>query len=196
MYLLFPVYQNPIIENPLEMYKFLRKEKDFIKWTRFIFDKIILLYYVPISLSSNDYNHIGKMIYLLFNINEQNLKDETYMDFINHCNLYSNLILDNTRINLKIKENFTTLKVNLNLGFLAKHLTLTKETIVLPRLTYNEKSDEVIELERKLENMTKKYYKYKVKYLESKEIDANTIITKYKLNKEISETSNIIPYTS
>ena len=192
----FDLRLKKIIENPLEMYKFLRKEKDFIKWTRFIFDKIILLYYVPISLSSNDYNHIGKMIYLLFNINEQNLKDETYMDFINHCNLYSNLILDNTRINLKIKENFTTLKVNLNLGFLAKHLTLTKETIVLPRLTYNEKSDEVIELERKLENMTKKYYKYKVKYLESKEIDANTIITKYKLNKEISETSNIIPYTS
>jgi hypothetical protein len=185
-----------IIENPFEMYKFLRKEKDFIKWTKFIFDKIIMLYYVPISLSSNDYNHIGKMIYLLFNITDQNLKDETYMNFINHCNLYTNLILDNTRINLKIKENFSTLKVNINLGFLAKHMIINKETITLPRLTYNEKSDEVKELEIKLENMTKKYYKYKLKYLETKDIDAESIIVKYKLNNNISDTSNIIPDTS
>ena len=38
-------------------------------------DKIINLYNIPISLSSEDFNNIGKLIYLLFNIIEQNLND-------------------------------------------------------------------------------------------------------------------------
>ena len=154
-----------IIENPFDMFKYLRKETDFIKWAKFISDKIIQLYYVPISLSSEDIGHIGKIIYLLFNITEQNNKEITYTNFIKFCNSHNKLILDSLRINLKIKEYFPNLKSNINLGFLAKHLTWDKELITFED-EIQDKTQEVLLLEMKLHNMTKKYYKYKSKYLE------------------------------
>jgi hypothetical protein len=92
-----------IIENPFEMYKYLRKEKDFIKWTKYISDKIIQLYYIPISLSTDDFEDIGKLLFLLFNITEQNIKDISYMNFINFCNLHNKLIINSNRINIKIR---------------------------------------------------------------------------------------------
>jgi hypothetical protein len=187
-----------IIENPFEMYKYLRKEKDFVKWTKFISDRVIQLYLIPISLSSEDFNHIGKLIYLLFNINEQNTKDESYISFINFCNLNNKLVLESNRINLKIREYFPTLKCNLNLGFLAKHLTWDKETITFDD-NHADKSTDVLALKMKLQIATKKYYKYKAKYLESKDIGVDSIvkyedgyqIDKNKLN--ISETSSVKP---
>ena len=105
------------------MFKYLRKEKDFIKWLKFLGPSISTLFYTPISLSSDDILHLGKIIFLLTTIPEQNLKNDIYLKFINYSQKYNKLILDNTRINLKIKENFSFLKINLNLGFLAKHLT-------------------------------------------------------------------------
>jgi hypothetical protein len=173
-----------IIENPFEMYKYLRKEKDFIKWSNFISDKVIQLYNIPISLSSNDFNNIGYLIYLLFNIKEQNIKEPNYLNFINFCNLHNKLILDASRINIKIKEYFPYLKCNINLGFLAKHLTWDKEIINLDDIK-QEKSADIIALETKLEIVTRKYYKYKAKYLESK----GNSCTEWK-NVKISETSN------
>ena len=149
-----------IIENPFEMYKYLRKEKDFIKWTKFISERIIQLYLIPISLSSEDFNHIGKLLFLLFNINEQNIKDASYINFINFCNLHNKLILESNRINLKIRDYFPTLKCNLNLGFLAKHLTWNKEIITFDE-NYIDKSPDILALELKLQMTTKKYYKYK-----------------------------------
>ena len=185
-----------IIENPIEMYKYLRKEKDFIRWSKFISEKLIQLYYIPISLSSDDFIHIGKLIFLLFNIIEQDLKDKTYVAFIENCNRYNKLILDNSRINLKIKENFPNLKINL--GFVAKHLTWNKEIITFDKNKEEIKTEQVIILENKLQDMTKKYYKYKLKYLESCKSDVNTnkpkqittLLTKYYNNiSSISETS-------
>jgi len=163
----FDVKIKKIIENPLEMYKYLKKEKDFIKWTRFIHDKLNNLYYISINLteSTKDIINIGKMIYLLLNIDEQNLKEVTYFNFVNFCIEHSHLILHNTRINLKIKENFNNLKCNINLGYLAKDLTWHKnsisfdnEPIILPK--------EI--LENKLKIATDKYLKYKSKYLKCK----------------------------
>ena len=185
-----------IIENPFEMYKYLRKEKDFIKWTKFISERIIQLYLIPISLSSEDFNHIGKLLFLLFNINEQNIKDASYINFINFCNLHNKLILESNRINLKIRDYFPTLKCNLNLGFLAKHLTWNKEIITFDE-NYIDKSPDILALELKLQMTTKKYYKYKAKYLERKDIPINPII-KYENNNiinknNISETSSITP---
>ena len=150
-----------IIENPFEMYKFLKKEKDFIKWSNFISDKIINLYIVPITLSSEDIDHFGKLIYLLVNIIEQNIKEPTYLKFVSFCNLHNNLILDANRINLNIKEFFPILKTNINLGFLAKQLTWDKESIVLD----NPENSEIVDLEKKLESTMKKYHKYKSKYI-------------------------------
>jgi hypothetical protein len=170
-----------IIENPFEMYKYLRKERDFIKWTKFISERVIQLYLIPISLSSEDFNHIGKLLFLLFNINEQNTKDGTYINFINFCNLHNKLVLESNRINLKIREYFPTLKCNLNLGFLAKHLTTETEILTFE----NVKPDEIIILENKIGILNKKYHKYKIKYLQTKIIDIE-------LNSDIfSETSKI-----
>ena len=163
-----------IIENPFDMYKYLRKENDFIKWTKFIINKINLLYNYPISLSSNDIGNLGKIIYLLLNINEQNLKDPTYLRFINFCNMHTKLILDSNRINLKIKEYFYYSKININLGYLAKHLTWNKEFITFDNnnndvLSKNNTNLKILDLENKLNFMTKKYYKYKIKYYEKKD---------------------------
>lgn len=184
-----------VIENPFEMYRYLRKEKDFEKWTKFISDKIIQLYYVPISLSSEDFAHIGKMIYLLFSITEQNIKEPTYINFIEFCNTHNKLVLDTSRINIKIRECFPHLKSNINLGFLAKHLTWDKESISFDENVNNEKPQDVIDLEIKLHIATKKYYKYKAKYLESKDIDVGSALIAYKENLKIigSDTSSVMP---
>jgi septum formation topological specificity factor MinE len=184
-----------VIENPFEMFKFLRKEKDFVKWTKFISEKVIQLYYVPISLSSEDFGSIGKLIYLLYNINDQNTKDPSYINFINFCNLNSKLILDSNRINLKIKEYFPNLKTNINLGFLAKHLTWDKESITFEEQNNQDKTPDVLALEMKLHIATKKYYKYKAKYLETKDEDINTAIINFKEDQKklASDTSSVLP---
>ena len=184
-----------VIENPFEMYRYLRKEKDFEKWTKFISEKIIQLYYVPISLSSDDFGHIGKIIYLLFNITDQNTKEQTYINFIEFCNIHNKLVLDSNRINIKIRECFPHLKANINLGFLAKHLTWDKESISFDENINKEKSEDVIALEMKLHIATKKYYKYKAKYLEAKDIDVGSALIAYKESQKIlgSDTSSVMP---
>ena len=150
-----------IIENPIEMFKYLKNEKDFIKWTKFISNKILNIYNNSFSLATNDLVNIGIMINLLFNIKEQNLKEENYNKFINFCNQNNKLILDNNRINLKIKEVFN-LKINLNLGYLAKHLT-SNEIINTFSFEYNDNEKKLLE---KIEILTQKYLKYKNKYNE------------------------------
>lgn len=165
-----------IIENPLEMYKHLKKEKDFIKWTKFNTDKIINLYDVKITILPNDFNYIGKILYLLFNITEQNLNDLSYLNFINYCKSHLNLILDINRINLKIKVFLPYLKININLGYLAKHLITNDEFLVFQEKKIssysdniiNNKSTEFLDLELKLHLITKKYNKYKIKYVNLK----------------------------
>jgi len=165
-----------IIENPLEMYKHLKKEKDFIKWTKFNTDKIVNLYDVKINILPNDLNYIGKILYLLFNITEQNLNDVSYLNFINYCKSHLNLILDINRINLKIKVFLPYLKININLGYLAKHLITSEEFLVFNEnkiSSYsdniiNNKSANILDLELKLHLITKKYNKYKIKYFNLK----------------------------
>lgn len=156
-----------VIEKPFTMYKYLRKEKDFIKWTRFINNNLNNLFYTPLSLSSEDLLHLGKILYLLVNVNEQNVKDESYLKLINYCQKHNKLILDNTRINMKIKENFPYLKININLGFLAKHLTFNYEGPIILEDDL-ESTQELMKMEENLRKVTKKYQKYKLKYSQSK----------------------------
>jgi len=118
----FDIKVKQIIENPLEMYNYLKNEKDFIKWTLFIENNINNLYYTPIKLSKENLISLGKMLYLLYNINNQNIDDSTYLSFINFSILNLQLIIFNSRINLKIRDIFPHLKYIINLGFLAKHL--------------------------------------------------------------------------
>ena len=183
----FDIKIKKIIENPFEMYKYIKKEKDFIRWTHFISDKVINLYYVPISLSSDDFDNIGKLLYLLFNINEQNLNEPTYKEFIKFSNLHYKLILDSTRINLKIKEYFQNIKSNINLGFLAKHLIIENETITFDNNLIN--NNEIHLLKEKLILVSKKYHKYKTKYqlIKTSNIELNI----YNSDFIFSETSKI-----
>jgi len=161
----FDLKIQKIIVNPFFMYNYLKKEADFIKWTNFINFKIIDIYYITITLINKDYVLIGKLIYLLFNINEQSINDKYYLNFLNFCNENNKIILYDNRINIKIKELFSNIKCSLNLGILAKHLTWNKNIIVLEN---NSSEDELITVKNKLEIINIKYLKYKKKYMKYK----------------------------
>ena len=169
----FDIRIKKIIENPFEMYKYLRKKIDFEKWTLFISDKIPQIFYIPVSLSTEDFTYIGTLIYLLFNIEEQNIKEPNYMSFIKFCNEHIHLIVESNRININMKEYFPCLKININLGFLAKHLIQNKDTIYLEQPVSNDiKENNIKELELKLQTALQKYHKYKHKY-KNKYIESN-----------------------
>ena len=158
-----------VIENPFEMFKYLKKEKDYIKWIRFLGPLNLELFYTPISLSTDELKHLGILLYLLNNIEEQNIKESSYITFINYAQKHNKLILDNNRINLKIKEYFNYIKCAINLGFLAKHLTFnfndikldddSEKNIELP------KTQDYLKLKEEIKKITKKYNKYKSKYI-------------------------------
>jgi hypothetical protein len=150
-----------IIINPLNMFKYLRKECDFIKWTQFLENKYNDLYFNAISISSDDFNILGKIIFCLLNIKEQNLNDKHYKKLIYYGINYPKMIIENNRINLKIKENFGYLKCNINLGILAKHLVQNKDNYI--EFDDNEKN-EIDVLKQKIDIVTNKYLKYKKKY--------------------------------
>jgi len=147
-----------IILNPFEMFNYLNYENEFIEWILFFDYKINELFIYPISLSTNDIKNLGILIYYLYNILEQDFKDNYYNLFINHGSINNKIILYNHRINIKIKEYFKP-KINLNLGILAKHLNNTNQNL----LCYDPKN-EIIMLRTQLTIMTTKYLKYKRKY--------------------------------
>lgn len=161
-----------IIETPFEMFKYLKKEKDYIKWIKFLGPLNLELFYTPISLSTDELKHLGILLYLLNNIKEQNIKEVSYIIFINYAQKYNKLILDNNRINLKIKEYFNYIKCPINLGFLAKHLTFKFNDIKLDddseKNTESYKTQDYLKLKEEIKKITKKYYKYKSKYIRIK----------------------------
>jgi hypothetical protein len=155
-----------IIINPFEMFKYLRKENDFYKWLKFLGIKCIDLYNIPISISSDDFINLGKILFNLINIKEQNIKDDIYAKFIQYCIKYPKLILDDTnRINLKIKDYFSYTSCNINLGILAKQLTIKNNTSYIELNLDEDIDNEIIKLQNKLYSVTKKYIKYKKKYI-------------------------------
>ena len=168
-----------IILNPFEMFNFLQYENEFVEWTLLFNYKIQELYFNEISLSSNDIIDLGKLIYYLCNIEEQDFKDEYYKLLINHASKNNKIILFNHRINIKIKE-FFTLKVNLNFGILAKHLNNNNQTLIC-----TDSKNEIIILKNQLKIITKKYLKYKKKYTSIKN----------NLNKTDELFDTLIPYS-
>lgn len=158
-----------VIENPFEMFKYLKKEKDYIKWIKFLGLLNLELFYTPISLSTYELKHLGILLYLLNNIEEQNIKESSYITFINYAQKHNKLILDNNRINLKIKEYFNYIKCAINLGFLAKHLTFNFNDIKLDddseKNTEISKIQDYLKLKEEIKKITKKYNKYKSKYI-------------------------------
>ena len=106
---------------------------------------------------------------MLVNIEKQDLKNKSYLSFLRACKNNNKLILYKNRINLKIKQYFYFIKTQINLGYLAKHLTWNKTSkIILTDDSDNIESEEIKNLNKKLKVTTKKYYKYKGKYLKLK----------------------------
>ena len=151
-----------IIINPINMFKYLRKEKDFIKWSIFLENKYNELYCNPLSISYYDFTILGKIIYSLINIKEQNFNDKYYKKLINYGINYPKLIIENDRINLKIKENFSYITCNINLGILAKHLYQNKDNYI--DFTVDSENNEIKLLKNELNVIKNKYLKYKKKY--------------------------------
>tara|TARA_Y100000991_G_scaffold215531_1_gene206343 strand:+ start:1615 stop:3801 length:2187 start_codon:yes stop_codon:yes gene_type:complete len=154
-----------IILDKFLMFKYLKQEKDFIKWTKFLKNYTNSLYDKKISLSNDDLVLLGKLIYKLYNLENQNLKDDKYLDLLNFCKKNKKLVMSSdNRINLLIREKFNSISCQLNLGFFAKHLNFNND-IQKIELVENK---EVKEIDIKLKKMTQKYYKYKGKYMKTK----------------------------
>ena len=85
------------------------------------------------------------------NIKDQNIKESSYITFVNFAQKHNKLILDNNRINLKVRDYFSYIKCNINLGFLAKHLTFNYNNI---KLEY-EPEYPIYKLEEEIKNLTK-----------------------------------------
>ena len=110
-----------IIQNPYEMINNMKTLDEYILWFNFLDFKLDELFNNKIILSSNDINNLAKLIYLLYNIKEQDIKDINYENFLTFANSNLKLILYKQQINIKIKE-ILKLKIPINLGILAKHL--------------------------------------------------------------------------
>ena len=171
----YDIRLKKIIEDPYLMFKYLKKEKDFIKWMNFLGPLTIELFYSPISLSSEDLKNLGKIIFYLIHIEDQNIKNESYLKFLNICQKNLHLILNNMRINLKIKEHFNFIKCPLNLGFLAKHLTFNKTEDFDLEDDKQEKNEYTLYLEDENKKLKQKYFKYKTKYFKVKNPNANEL---------------------
>ena len=164
-----------IIKNPLEMFKFLKLDKDYIKWIEIIDNNIINIYYNQFNVPPSKYKILGKILYLIHHVEDQSFTNKKYTELIMLSKQNKNLILEEYRINLKIKEFLNN--SNLNLGFLAKHINSSYNE---PK-TFSSEESEIEKLKVNLDNINKKYYKYKNKYhklktLTNTETNYNTTI--------------------
>jgi hypothetical protein len=158
-----------IIKEPLEMFKYLRSEKDFIRWVYFMDSNINNIYLNQIIVNKNDFEILGEILYRFSILKEQNLKNNEYLYLLKICKNNKHLILFNNRVNIKLKEYFIKSNV-LNLGFLAKHLNWEKDIdISLEDISINiDNIDNIDELKKQFIIINKKYNKYKGKYIKLK----------------------------
>ena len=173
-----------IIVDKFAMYKYLKRKKDFIKWTKFIKNYLNELYDKNILITNDDIPTLGSQLYKLLNLETQDLKNHKYNEFITLCQTNKKLILLSSRINLKIKEKLPILNYNLNLGFLAKHLNFNN----YDKIEINSQVTEVDKLEDQVNILTRKYHKYKHKYIKFKSENSSSINTSF---IPITDLSNI-----
>lgn len=148
-----------IIINPLLMYKYLKTEKDFVKWTMFLKNNIFSIFDIPISINDNDLHNIGILLYKINTLTIQDINDNLYKELISFCQKHKKLIIYQDKININFRNKlYNITKIKINLGILLKHITYTDQNEI--QLSNN------IEIE--LKKTKKKYYKYKGKYLKIK----------------------------
>jgi hypothetical protein len=164
-----------IIINPLIMFNYLKKEEDFYKWIINFKEYIVKIFSNMITLDNMDYMKLSKILYFYSKIKTQTMEDEYYVKLLKILKVNNRLILFNDRINLKFKDIFKN--ININLGYLARDI-VSYDTISITI------SDEIIDIETSetITKLKKKYYKYKGKYLEIKYNDTelnSTVNSKY-----------------
>jgi len=149
-----------VIMEPLQMLNYLKTENDYYKWIcefkyliNNIFNNIIIL-------EDDDYMRLSKILYIYSKIKNQSMEDKHYRKLINYIKENNRLILFNDRINIKLRELFKN--ININLGYLARDIVNT-ETVTITE------SSEVDEVTATINKLKRKYYKYKGKYLEMKQ---------------------------
>ncbi len=150
-----------IIINPLCMFNYLKKEDDFLKWIIAFKNCIGKIFYNMIQLDNNDYNMLSKILFCYSKIKNQNINDIYYKKIIKYGKMNSKLIIFNDRINIKFKDIFKN--ININFGFMARDIT--NEELVSISDNFDTDINDYTET---INNLKRKYYKYKGKYLEMK----------------------------
>ena len=162
----YTYYMDPrlkkIIINPLTMFNYLKKEEDFYKWIINFKEHIIKIFNNMITLDNTDYIKLSKILYYYSKIKNQSVEDEYYNKILKILKNNNRLILFNDRINIKFKDIFKN--ININLGYLARDI-ISYDTISITI------SDDNIDTTETISKLKKKYYKYKGKYLEIKYTD-------------------------
>lgn len=156
-----------ILKDPLEMFRFLKSDKDYIRWIELIDSSITNIYYNQFNVPQKKYSILGTILYLINTLEEQTFSNKKYSNLIKISKKNKNLILSEYRINLKIKEYLNN--NNINLGYLAKHINSSYND---PTSFSNENElnleteleSEMDDLKKKIKDANKKYYKYKSKY--------------------------------
>jgi hypothetical protein len=160
-----------IIVDPLLMFNFLKKEEDFYKWILCFIDNLTKIFNNMITMDSDDYKKLARILFLYSRIKNQDNNDPSYKKTIMIFKKYNKLILFNDRINIKFKDIFKN--VNINLGYLARDINNNDNiTISISEDTITNSSKDITDTINKLK---KKYYKYKGKYLAIKYTETATI---------------------
>ena len=123
-------------------------------------------------------------MYRINNVTDQTFSNKSYNDLLAIAKKHKNLILDNYRINIKIKEYLSN--PNLNLGYLAKHINSSYNDPT----SFSSEDSEVLKLKNKLNQVNEKYYKYKNKYHKLKTL-TNTE-TVYNTTIDINNSKDLI----
>ncbi len=161
-----------IIIEPLQMLNYLKKEEDFYKWIFNFKELIPKIFNNMITLEAIDYKKLAKILYNYSKIKNQNIDDDHYKKLLCILKINSKLVLFNDRINIKFKELFKN--ININLGFLARDI-INEEIIAVSiseDVTDNNSNFSIDTIHK----LKKKYYKYKGKYLEMRISSANDTI--------------------
>jgi hypothetical protein len=151
-----------IIIEPLGMFNYLKNEDDFYKWIYNFKEDIPKIFYNMINLNNSDYKTLAKILYYYSKIQHQSLNDEFYRKLLGVLKMNSSIILFNDRINIKLKDIFKN--ININLGYLARDI-INEESI---SVTITDDIDEDNDVYDTITKLKRKYYKYKGKYLEMK----------------------------
>jgi hypothetical protein len=154
-----------IIIEPLLMLNYLKKEEDFYKWIFTFKDLIPKIFNNMINLDCADYRKLSKILYNYSRIKNQNTDDEYYKKLIGILKFDSHLVLFNDRINIKFKDIFKN--ININLGYMARDI-VNEETIsvTISEDINSDINSNINTNSNIISKLKKKYYKYKGKYLE------------------------------